>query len=794
MAALLSKLGQFSFRRRWLVALLWAAVLALAGVLASRAPAPPPDDFSIPDTEVQRAYDLLDESFPSLNADGATARVVFKAPEGKVTAPEIRGAVEETLGKLSEAPQVGQVVDPFTAKSVSKDESTAYAQVSYEVPAAEMSDSAQNSLLETVEEARSADLTVEVGGNAVGGSKEVGHRSEAIGLAMAAVVLVITFGALIAAGLPMLTALLGVAIGICTITALADPLGLSSTTSSLATMLGLAVGIDYALFVVSRYRGELARGRSREDAAGVAVGTAGSAVLFAGLTVIIALAGLGVVGIPVLTKMGLAAAGTVGIAVLIALTLVPALLGIAGKRVGPTQARQLRRRLLRRARATDGVGGTGTDPAGGDPAVRPGLGVRWARFVTRRPLAVLLLCVAGLATLAVPASELEMGLPDDGSKAESTTQHRAYDLLAEGFGPGFNGPLMAVVQAEDGGDARAAANRLATQLGDMDGVATVPPPRVSDKGDTAVLNVIPTSSPDSKETADLVHTLREPDLERDSDARVLVSGTTAMNIDVSQKLSDALVPYLTLVVGLAFLLLIAVFRSLLVPLKAALGFLLSIVAALGAVVAVFQWGWLASFVGVGEPGPVMSIMPIFMIGVVFGLAMDYEVFLVTRMREGYVHGLSPRDAVLSGFEHSARAVTAAALIMISVFAGFIGSSEQMIKTIGFGLATAVVLDAFAVRMTLVPAVLTLLGHRAWRLPRWLDRITPNFDVEGEKLHAKEGPGAAPQPSQEHEDRHKDSRPADDDASASHVGGPQEPVATPSASGSASASPATSRRT
>ncbi|GAA2104361.1 MMPL family transporter [Streptomyces albiaxialis] len=767
MAVLLSKLGRFSFRQRWLVALLWTAVLVLAGVLASRAPAPPPDDFSIPDTEVQQAYDLLDERFPSLNADGATARVVFKAPEGKVTDPEIRSDVKETLGKLSEAPQVGQVVDPFTAKSVSKDGSTAYAQVSYKVPAAELSDSAESTLLDTVERAGSDDLTVEVGGNAVGGAKEAGHRSEAIGLAMAAVVLVITFGALIAAGLPLLTALIGVALGICGITALAEPLGLSGTTTSLATMLGLAVGIDYALFVVSRYRGELARSRSREEAAGLAVGTAGSAVLFAGLTVIIALVGLGVVGIPVLTKMGLAAAGTVGIAVLIALTLVPALLGIAGKRVGPARPRKGRRRLLRRTPAADGEdGSTGTTPE----TARPGLGVRWARFVTRRPLAVLLLCVAGLATLAVPASQLQMGLPDDGSKAESTTQRRAYDLLAEGFGPGFNGPLMTVVEAEDGGDAQAAAKRVATRIGDMDGVATVAPPRMSDKGDTAVLNVVPTSSPDSAETADLVHALRAPELEADSEARVLVSGTTAMNIDVSQKLSDALVPYLALVVGLAFLLLIAVFRSLLVPLKAALGFLLSIVAALGAVVAVFQWGWLASLLGVAEPGPVMSIMPIFMIGVVFGLAMDYEVFLVTRMREGYVQGLSPREAVLGGFEHSARAVTAAALIMISVFAGFIGSSEQMIKTIGFGLAAAVVLDAFVVRMTLVPAVLALLGHRAWRLPRWLDRITPNFDVEGEKLHAEEGQGAAPHP-------------ANDEATASPVGGAdaaddsREPVAT-----------------
>lgn len=790
MAVLLHRLGRFSYRRRWLVAGLWAGVLILAGVLASRAPAPPPDDFSVPGTEVQRAYDLLDESFPSLDADGASARVVFRAHEGKVTDPATRRAVRDTLGKLSDAPQVGQVTDPFATRSVSGDGSTAYAQVSYEVPAAEVSDSARSTLLDTVEESRSPQLTVEASGNAVAGVKEGGHSSEAIGLAVAAVVLVLTFGAFVAAGLPLLTALLGVALGICGITALAGPLGLSSTTSALATMLGLAVGIDYALFVVSRYRSELARGRSRADAAGLAVGTAGSAVLFAGLTVVIALGCLGVVGIPVLTKMGLAAAGTVVLAVLIALTLVPALLGIAGRRVGP--ARERRRRVRRRARdAAD------EDGAAADGAARPSLGVRWARLITRRPLAVLLLGVAGLAALAVPVTQLEMGLPGDGSKAESTTQRRAYDLLAEGFGPGFNGPLLTVVRSADGGDARTAAKSVAERIGAMDGVATVTPPRMNDGKDTAVLNVIPTTGPESEETARLVHTLREPALERDSGARVLVSGTTAMNIDVSQKLRDALVPYLALVVGLAFLLLIAVFRSLLVPLKAALGFLLSILAALGAVVAVFQWGLLASLLGVAEPGPVMSIMPIFMIGVVFGLAMDYEVFLVTRMREGYVGGLSPREAVHSGFEHSARAVTAAALIMISVFAGFIGSGEQMIKTIGFGLAVAVFLDAFVVRMTLVPAVLALLGHRAWRLPRWLDRITPDFDVEGERLHTKERPDtAAPAP-------HGDPEPPDDEQRRAPVeDGTREPAAPAPGSTTASttapapvsAPSATSRRT
>ncbi|MBD0422234.1 MMPL family transporter [Streptomyces sp. TRM S81-3] len=724
MAAFLYKTGQFSFRRRWFVTALWAGLLVAAGVLASRADAAPPNDFSLPGTEAQRAYDLLDERFPEVNADGAAARVVFKADDGKVTAPAARRAVEDAVRALGEGPQVDRVTNPFETGSVSKDGTIAYAQVSYSVPVTELSDTSREALMDTVAETNSSGLTVEAGGNAVSDAVG-GHSSEAIGIAVAAVVLVITFGALIAAGLPLLTALLGVGVGTCAIKALAAPLGLGGTTSVLATMLGLAVGIDYALFVVSRYRDELARGRSREDAAARAVGTAGSAVVFAGLTVVIALAGLSVVGIPVLTQMGLAAAGTVALAVLIAVTLIPALLGIAGKRIRPARAR------LRKRPAPDVPDGT---PSG--TSARPTLGVRWARFTTRRPLAVLLVGAAALIATAVPVASLELGLPGDESKPASTTQRRAYDLLADGFGPGFNGPLTAVVRAGDGGDARSAARATATRIKNTDGVATVTPPRFNDGKDTAVLTVVPATAPGSKETTDLVHALRAPEIEGD-DAQVLVAGTTAMNIDVSQKLADALLPYIALVVGLAFLLLIAVFRSVLVPLKAALGFLLSIAAGLGAVVAVFQWGWLGSLFGVSEPGPVMSIMPIFMVGVVFGLAMDYEVFLVTRIREAYVADRQPVRAVIGGFEHSARVVTAAAVIMISVFAGFMGSSEQMVKTIGFGLAIAVLFDAFVVRMTLVPAVLALLGHRAWRLPRWLDRWVPHVDVEGESLKARE---------------------------------------------------------
>ncbi|KUN78468.1 MMPL family transporter [Streptomyces griseoruber] len=730
MATFLYKLGRFSFRRRHFVALLWIALLTLAGVGAASAPAAGSSSFSIPGVEAQKAFDLLEQRFPGSSADGATARVVFKAPDGeKMTDAAHKATVEKTVKELGDGSEVVSVTDPYTTNAVSKDGTVAYASVKYEVSSVELKDSSKEALETTADQARDAGLTVEMGGDALQAEPDQAATGEIIGLALAAVVLVVTLGSLVAAGLPLLTAIIGVGIGVSTITALASALDLGDTTSTLALMIGLAVGIDYALFIVSRYRAELAEGRSREEAVGRATGTAGSAVVFAGLTVVIALAGLSVVGVPMLTKMGLAAAGTVVVAVLIALTMIPALLGYAGRKVKP--AGEKGKRFGRRT-AEDTAGAAG-GAAGG--AAKPNMGARWASFVVRRPVAVLLLGVVGLGAIALPATQLELGLPDDGSQPTSTTQRRAYDLLSEGFGPGFNGPLMLVVDAKGSADPQAAATAVSDEVKGLKDVVTVTPATFNKAGDTAMITVIPDSKPSSTDTEDLVHAIRDAGtgVTADTDAKVLVTGTTAMNIDFSQKLTDALIPYLALVVGLAFLLLIVVFRSILVPLKAALGFLLSVLAALGAVVAVFQWGWLASLIGVEETGPIMSMMPIFMVGVVFGLAMDYEVFLVTRMREAYVHGESPGQAVVTGFRYSARVVAAAAVIMMAVFAGFIGSGESMIKMIGFGLAIAVFFDAFVVRMAIVPAVLALLGKKAWWLPKWLDRALPNVDVEGEGL-------------------------------------------------------------
>ncbi|MGW2229463.1 MMPL family transporter [Streptomyces formicae] len=726
MATFLYKLGRLAFRRRRYVALLWIALLVGAGVAASAAPAPPADTFSMPGTESQKAFDVLEKRFPDASAEGASARVVIRAPEGeKITSAKSKTEVEKMISTIGKGSQVAGVDDPYKAKTVSKDGTTAYTSVTYKVPATELTDTSHDALTKATDTTRDAGLTVETGGDAVMTEQEMGGSAELIGIAISAVVLIVTFGSLVAAGMPLLTAIIGVGIGISAIGALGSVLNLSSTTSTLAMMIGLAVGIDYALFIVSRYRAEIAEGREPEEAAGRATGTAGSAVVFAGLTVVVALSGLAVVNIPILTKMGLAAAGTVVIAVLIALTMIPALLGFAGRKV-------LRRKDRKKSASELN-----------DPNAKPKLGTRWSRFVLRHPLAVLLVAVVGLGAVAVPAASLELGLPDEGTSAPDTTQRKAYDMLSESFGAGFNGPLMVTVSKD--ADVAAAAKTVGDSLAKVDGVAAVTPAQPNKAGDTAILNVIPETGPSDHKTEELVKSLRSTadGIGTDTGSEVLVTGQTAMTIDFSQTLNDALLPYLGLVVGLAFLLLMLVFRSILVPLKAALGFLLSVAAALGAVVAVFQWGWLADIVGVDQPGPIMSMMPIFMIGVVFGLAMDYEVFLVTRMREAYVHGASPEESVVTGFTHGGRVVAAAAIIMMSVFSGFIMENDDMIKMMGFGLAIAVLFDAFVVRMAIVPAVLALLGRSAWWLPRWLNKLLPNVDVEGEKLHKDLGDDMTP---------------------------------------------------
>ncbi|TDO46745.1 RND superfamily putative drug exporter [Kribbella sp. VKM Ac-2527] len=717
MATILARLGRFAFKRRGPVVLAWLAILAGALFAGLTAPSVPDDDFSVPGVESQRAFELMQERFPGLTADAGGATVVFVAPEGKeVTSAPFKSAIESAVQRLAGGDQVEMVADPFQAYGVSRDGSAAYASVMYNVPASGVTADSRAQLNAAADIARDAGLTVEAGGSAME-SAGGGGTAEIIAISLAAVILMITFGSLVAAGLPLLTALLGVAVSMLSTLAVSDAFGLSATTGTMAMMLGLAVGIDYALFVVSRYREERRRGLPAVEAISLAVGTAGSAVAFAGLTVVIALAGLAVVGIPMLTKMGLAAVAAVVVAVLVALTLVPAVLGFVPEKV-----------LSRSARRSQAAGA-------GEKSLGRG-GTRWARFVLRRPVAVLTLGVVVLGALAIPVTALRLGMPGDESKPTSATERRAYDELAKAFGPGFNGPLMIVVDAGDAADPKQAVASIAADVAGVNGVVSVSPPQFNDAGDTAFFDAVPSTSPTDEATKDLVRDLRDArsQFTEGTGTTFQVTGTTAINIDLSAKLQGALVPYLATVVGLAVLLLLVVFRSILIPLKAALGFLLSVLAALGAMVLVFQEGLAANLLGVEQTGPIMSAVPIFMIGIVFGLAMDYEVFLVSRMREAYVHGEEPRQALETGFRHSARVVVAAALIMMAVFAGFIFEHDAFIKMIGFSLAAAVLLDAFVVRMAIVPAVLALLGHRAWWLPGWLDRIVPRVDIEGESLN------------------------------------------------------------
>ena len=728
MATVLYRLGRLAFRRRWYVTILWVVILAALGFASAKAAEAPATTFSTPGVESQRAFDLIQQRFPGAQADGAVARVVFVAPDGqKITTGKDRAAVVRLVDEVSGGPQVASAVNPFQADAVSKDATTAYSTITYTVQANDLSDTAKKNLENAAAQARDSGLTVEIGGTALAAQPSAGGVGEILGVAIAAVVLLITFGSLAAAGLPLLTAILGVGISMTAITTLAATLGLSDTTGTLATMLGLACGIDYAVFVVFRYREERANGHSTEEAAGLAVGTAGSAVVFAGLTVVIALAGLSVVGIPLLTKMGLCAAGAVVIAVLIALTLVPALLGFWPRAV-------LSRRYKTTGRRIQGVAGN--------------MGSRWAGFVLRHPWPVLLGTVVGLVVLALPVIGLRLGQSGDEAKSTATTERRAYDDLAKAFGPGFNGPLTVVVDLTDSAHPKAAAATVEKRIAAVPGVVSVSPVRFNSAGNTALFTAVPAEAPTSQKTVDLVHTIRDdrPAITAATPGATFeVTGTTALNIDVAQKVSGALIPYLIVVVGLAVLLLLLVFRSIVIPIKAAVGFLLSVLAALGCVVAVFQWGWGASLLGVETTGPIMSLMPIFLVGIVFGLAMDYEVFLVSRIREAYVHGSAAHASIATGFRYSARVVTAAALIMISVFAGFITAGDSMIKMIGFGLAIAVLFDAFIVRMAFVPAVLAILGERISWLPGWLDRLLPNVDIEGESL-SRQHPASGSAPS------------------------------------------------
>ena len=617
---------------------------------------------------------------------------------------------------------------------VSEDGGTAFSEVQFQEQAYSVTPEQRQEVQDTANQITDSGVQVFYSKEIVEDVSSLFGPSEAIGVAVAAVVLILMLGTLVAAGLPLLMALVGVIAGVGTTMALTGVVEMTSISPMLALMLGLAVGIDYSLFIINRHRTQLLHGMELEESAGVATGTSGNAVLFAGLTVVIALAALAVPGLPFLSVMGLAAAGTVAMAILVALTLTPAFLGFIGNRI-------LSKKAWAKAGITPPAAHAALSPQDRAAAVEHrenGNPRRWGGLVTNHPVITVILSVLLLGTMAIPAGSLRVGLPDGGSEPEDSTAYQAYQLLGESFGEGINGPVIVVGYLPDGVSESEASDmtyQVADSLRGLDNVTTVVPASTSEDGTMVVFQVIPEGGPAAEGTEDLVHTIRDDaaQIKADTGVEVAITGQTGINIDVSDKLMDAMPIYLLIVVGLSLVLLLLVFRSVLVPLIATGGFLLSLAASFGAVVAIYQWGWLGSIFDVHNPGAVLSFLPIILIGVLFGLAMDYQMFLVSGMREAYVHGEDPRQAVRSGFDHASRVVTAAAIIMVSVFAGFIFAHLTMVRPIGFALAIGVLLDAFVIRMTLIPAVLHLLGKSAWWIPKWLDRILPDVDVEGAKL-------------------------------------------------------------
>ncbi|MCP2046051.1 UNVERIFIED_ORG: RND superfamily putative drug exporter [Paenarthrobacter nicotinovorans] len=785
MASFLYRLGKFSYRRRWLVISLWLAVLVAVGGSAAAFHGTMSNNFTIPGTETQRMADKLKEALP--DASGGSASVVFDAGDAGFDQAK-KDAVAAALEKLKSLPDIQATVNPFTTQEqldkaagdiaageakltgaeqqmaaagltpaqieaqlapqrtelaagkrqaeaseglrfVSNDNKAAVAQVQFKTSINAVAPAVREEVQEIVHGVSSAGVTAYASKEITEDVSEIFGIAEIVGVAVAALVLILMLGTLIAAGLPLIMALMGVAVGVGGTFALTSVIDMSSISPMLALMLGLAVGIDYSLFIVNRHRTQLLAGMDGEESAALATGTSGNAVLFAGLTVIIALAALVVPGLPFLAVMGVAAAATVGVAVVVALTLTPAVLGLIGRRLISKRAW---------AKAAKHNAEPGHEAADRELEEKRSSG-GWGGLVTRHPWVSLIASIVLLGALALPASQLRLALPDGGSEPVDSQAYKAYDLTRSSFGEGVTGPIVVVAEFPDGLNDNDAKNKqydVADQLRSVDNVVAAVPIALSDDRRTAVFQVIPKEGPASAGTVQVVSDLRAKGTAIHDDLGVTIglTGQTAGNIDVSAKLGAALPPYLAIVVGLSLILLLLVFRSIVVPLLATGGFLLSLAAAFGAVVAVYQWGWLGGIFDVANPGAVLSFLPIILIGVLFGLAMDYQVFITSGMRESFMHGESAKHAVRSGFSHAAAVVTAAAIIMVSVFSGFIFSHLTMVRPLGFAMAFGVLIDAFVVRMTIVPAIMYLLGEKAWWLPKWLGRILPDVDVEGAKLN------------------------------------------------------------
>lgn len=738
MANKLHNLGAFAFAHPWKMIIGWIAVLGILGFLAVQFIQPTSASISIPGTDAQKAIDRANELFP--NSGKGSGRLVFKAAEGKQIS-DYKSQINELTSAVSKVEGVSTVADPFLSPAfISESGTIAYAQVQMKESSGSITEETLSEIQKDVSTARINGLQIESGGDLVSRSPgEILGVGEVGGVVIALVVLVITLGSLIAAGMPIITALFAIGISMAGLFSMSQLFEINATTPVLAVMLGLAVGIDYSLFIISKYRSLVLEGYSYKDASARAIGTAGNAVIFAALTVVIALSALSIVNIPFMTMMGLTGAATIAVAGLVSISLVPAMLGLAGKYIFSKKARAKALAAQKKGIKKE------------HEISHTTIWFKWGQKITSHPIIALVVSILVIGVMAIPAKDLQLGLPTDQHAAIETTQKKAYDLLTEGFGAGFNGPLTVVVEGLPAVTAEqkaylsqlgepAASNAkfiqlksVADSIATLDNVEQALSALATDDGTAGIIQVTPKSAPSDAATNDLIMTLRNASeqnrLTKSNDISLAVTGSTALQDDINKKLADALPLYLGVVVGLSLIILIVAFRSILVPLKATIGFLLSVIAMFGSLVAVFQWGW---FDIASAPGPIVSFIPIIAIGILFGLAMDYEFFLVSSMHESFTKTKNAKQAVVNGFGVGSKVVTAAGVIMVSVFAGFIFNHDATIQAIGFGLAVGILVDAFIVRMTIVPAVMTLVDKAAWWLPKWLDKRLPHISIEGEE--------------------------------------------------------------
>ena len=707
-------IGTWSARHRRRVLLVWVLAVAALVAGAQLLGGAFSEEFGIPGTESHATQELLEERFPEQS--GGSARLVFHAADGQLADPDASAAVAATLESVRQIPTVAVVGDPFGDRggALSADGTIGFADVRYAVPIGELGSEAVDELDAAVEVGRDRGLQVELSGELPSyfQSPHLGGAEMVLKVTAALVIMLVAFGSIIATGLPLGLALFGLAAGAGLIRLLAAVVDVPSSSLLLGVMLGLGAGIDYALFIVTRHRQNLADGVGVLESIGRATATAGQAVVFAGGTVIIAIGGLVVAGIPAATIMGASAAIVVAVMVLASISLLPALLGFAGEAIDRFRLPGMQARVE-----------AGDDNAWG----------RWARHVAARPWRYLIASVLVLGLLAVPLLDMRLAMPDASTASEGETRREAHELLVDGFGAGFSGPLVVGVDLR-GGDPQATLGALREAVAADPQVAQVSPAVPNAAGDTAVLQVTPRTGPSEPETEDLVHRLRDdilPTALAGTEADAHVGGITASNIDLTDRAGQRLPWFIATIIALSVLLLMMVFRSVWVPVKAAAMNVLSIGAGYGAVVAVFQWGWLGGLFGLDGPVPVVSMVPMLMFAILFGLSMDYEVFLLSRTREEYVRTGDNTGSVVAGIATTARVITSAALIMIVVFTGFALGDNIIIQQIGLGLAVAVLIDATIVRVALVPSTMVLLGDRNWWMPGWLGRLLPHLDIEGE---------------------------------------------------------------